>query len=312
MNPRLVSIALGALLAGPLTCPPANAQSAKLELSDGIPLVSVRLDGQGPFNFVVDTGTSCEAIISPRLVKRLGLARDGQTRITDLGGHVTRVLDQVSLGTLSLAGADFHAVRAVVTDLPDGDAVFDGILGFRLFRDRLLTLDYPNQKLVMSDGRLAGSLSPGIVAMKMSGGIPMVDLVAGGATIHAAVDSGGLGLSVPLAVARTLQFAGAPETIAMGKTQVSNFALRGGIVSESIALGGHRFEHPFVEVNPVFPIANLGSLAMADFAVTFDQTSKLIQFASPQTVHRLAKPERPGITRGREMIGLLYVKQSSY
>jgi hypothetical protein len=310
MKPRLISIALGALLAGTLSCPPATAQSAKLDLSEGIPLVSVRIDGHGPYHFVVDTGTSCEAIISPRLVRRLGLGHDGETRITDLGGHATRILDQVTLGTVSLAGADFHSVRAVVTNLPDGDAIFDGVLGFRLFRGHLLTLDYPNRKLLLSDGLLAGSLSPDVLPMKMPGGIPMVDLATGSSTIRTAVDSGGLGLSVPVAVARTLKFAGPPETIAMGKTQVSDFPLRGGVLEETIALDGHRFERPFVEVNPVFPIANLGSRAMADFAVTFDQTSKLIRFTSRHSVHRLVKPARPGAPPAQEMIGVVYVKET--
>jgi predicted aspartyl protease len=310
MYPRPILIALAALLAGASQCRPADAQSARLDLSQGIPLVSIRIDGQGPFQFVVDTGTSCEAIVSPRLAKRLGLAPDGQTRITDLGGQSAHVLDEVSLATVSLAGADFHSVRAVVTDLPDGDAVFDGVLGFRLFQDRLLTLDYPHHKLLLRDGVMAGSRSPDVLPMGMAGGIPVVDLAAGDTTIRAAVDSGGLGLSVPASVARTLKFTGRPETVGQGRTQVSDFPLTGGVLAGSIGLDGHRFEHPFVEVNPVFPIANLGSRAMIDFAVTFDQRSRLVQFASQRSVHRLVKPGRRGDPPEEELIGAVYVRQT--
>jgi len=310
MHPQHTLILLGALTAFASQFPAADAQSARLDLSQGIPIVHVRIDGKGPFLFVVDTGTSCEAIVSPRLARRLGLSPNGQTRITDLGGRATHTLDEVSLETVSLAGTEFHSVRAVVTDLPDGDAVFDGILGFRLFRGRLLTLDYPHHKLLLGDGVLAGSRSPDVLPMRMAGGIPMVDLAAGDTTIRAAVDSGGLGLSVPAAVARTLKFSGGRETVALGKTQVSDFPLTGGVLAGSIGLDGHRFERPFVEVNPVFPIANLGSRAMVDFAVTFDQRSRLVQFASQRSVHRIAKPGRPGAPPEQELIGVVYVKQT--
>jgi hypothetical protein len=99
--------------------------------------------------------------------------------------------------------------------------------------------------------------------------------------------------------------------MAVGKTQVSEFPLAGGVLEGSIGLGGHRFERPFVEVNPVFPIANLGSRAMVDFSVTFDQRSKLVRFASQQSVHRLVKPRRPGAAPEEELIGAVFVKEVS-
>ncbi|HKF48269.1 MAG TPA: retropepsin-like aspartic protease [Terracidiphilus sp.] len=303
------SLLVPAVLLLSVTGPASHAQTAKIDLTGGVPLVEVRIDGKGPFHFVVDTGTNCGAIVSPRLAKRLGLSSEGHAQITDLGGRATHTLDEVSLDTVSLDGIEFHSVSAVVTDLPDGDAVFDGILGFRLFRGRLLTLDYPHHRLRVSDGVLAGSRNHDVVPMTMPGGIPVVDLAAGGTTIQAAVDSGGLGLSVPASVAQALRFSGS-ETIALGKTQVSDFTLAGGVLAGSIGLDGHRFESPFVEVNPVFPIADLGSRAMADFAVTFDQTSMLIEFSSGRTVHRLVKPSRPGAPPEEELIGVVYVKQT--
>src|SRR5262249_49819758 len=68
----LTSLALcvPCLLAGQ----PTGAHTAHFEVSQGIPLVHIKIDGQGPFAFVLDTGTNCEAIVSPRLVRRLGLS----------------------------------------------------------------------------------------------------------------------------------------------------------------------------------------------------------------------------------------------
>jgi hypothetical protein len=60
----------------------------------------------------------------------------------------------------------------------------------------MLTLDYPHRKLLLSDQVLASGRSPGVQPMLIEDTIPVADLAAGGATIRAAVDSGGLGLSL--------------------------------------------------------------------------------------------------------------------
>jgi len=307
MRLRVLSFAAALLMTAACLGQDPAVHRASLDLSRGIPLVRVLIDGRGPFQFVVDTGTSCEAIVSPRLMERLHLAPTGTTRITDLGGRSTHSLDEVELDSVQLAGEEFRPVRAVVTDLPDGDAVFDGILGFRLFRDQLLTLDFRRHKLLLSEGRLAGSRNSDVLPMRMRGGIPEVELTAGGAPFEAAIDSGGIDLSLTQEVARGLKFAAAPETVALGKTQVSSFPLLGGVLENAIRLDGHRFPQPFVEVNPLFPIANLGARAMQDFAVTFDQRSGLVEFASENTVHLLPRPEPVGGTNKEELIGVVYV-----
>ena len=36
-------------------------------------------------------------------------------------------------------------------------------------------------------------------------------------------------------------------------------------------LGSYTFKHPFIEVNPAFPLANFGSCPMQNFSLTFDR-----------------------------------------
>jgi predicted aspartyl protease len=277
-----------------LAAQPSREYVARFSMTQGIPLVQVRIDGQGPFSFVVDTGTNCEAIISPRLAKRLGLRATGRKSITDLGGHGTRTLDTVALNILSLAGADFRAVRAVVTDLPDGDSVLDGLLGFGLFRNGLLTLDYPHRRLILDEGgeegSFAGTRDDHVVPMRMPSGIPLVEIDIAGAKAEAGIDSGALGLSIPASMIGKIRFDGGIDTVAIGRTQVSNFALRGAVLDGAVELAGFRFEQPWLELNPMFSIANIGSGALRDFVVTFDQRSRLVRFSSAGNPHRLVKP----------------------
>ena len=269
---------------------PSREHVARMSLPQGIPLVQVRIDGQGPFSFVVDTGTNCETILSPRLAKRLGLQATGHISITDLGGHGTRTLDTAQLKTLSLAGTEFRTVQAVLTDLPDGDSVLDGILGFGLFRGVLLTLDYRRHRLILQSGSLAGTSGEHLVPMRTANGIPLVEISVAGAKIDAGIDSGGLGLSIPAAMAGQVHFDSGIETVAWGRTQVSSFALRGAVLDGAVEVAGFRFERPWVELNPLFGIANIGSGALRDFVVTFDQRNKLVRLSSAAKPHRLVKP----------------------
>jgi hypothetical protein len=218
------------------------------------------------------------------------LSATGRKSITDLGGHGTRALDAVELKALSLAGADFHAVRAVVADLPDGDSVFDGVLGFGLFRNKLLTLDYPRHRLIIGQGTLAGTRDEHVVPMRMPSGSPLVEIGIADAKMEAGIDSGGMGLSIPAAMAVRFRFATGIETAAFGRTQVSSFALRGAVLDGAVEVAGFRFQEPWLELNPVFGIPNIGSGALRDFSVTFDQRSKLVRFSCVGEPHRLVKP----------------------
>jgi len=294
-----------------LAAQPSREHVARMSMTQGIPLVQVRIDGQGPFSFVLDTGTNCEAVISPRVARRLGLRATGQRSITDLGGKGAHMLDAVELNILSVAGAEFHGVRAVVTDLPDGDSVLDGILGFGLFRSKLLTLDYPRHRLIVEEGALAGARDEHVVPMRMPSGIPLVEIEIAGTRIEAGVDSGGRGLSIPASMTGRFRFGGGMDTVAFGRTQVSSFPLRGAVLDGAVELAGFRFEQPWLEVNPIFGIANIGSGALRDFIVTFDQHGKLVRFAAAGNPHRLGKPRNLSTAfRFDELVGTVVTGQT--
>ncbi len=166
------------------------------------------------------------------------------------------------------------------------------MLGFRLFRDKLLTLDYPNRRLILSSGALPPGAGPNVLPFRMNNGIPSVILAIDSAPVEAEIDSGGQGLSLPDSLAKKLRFEGSTAEIAHGQTQVSAFAVRGGVFQGEVTLAGFRFSHPFIEINPVLPMANLGSGALQDFAVTFDQRSRLVRFDSARAEIHLEGPAR--------------------
>ena len=269
--------------------------SAPINLSHSLPIVKVLVDGQGPFSFVIDTGTSDEAIISPSLARRLNLAPTGKKKLTDLAQSGERMVDTVKLDVLSVAGADFHDAQALISQFPGADHDYDGILGFLLFRDKQLTLDYPHKKVLFSDEPIPSADVAQFTPFQIRQGIPIVTIRVNGQEADAVVDSGGFGIDLPENISGKLGFSGNIAILAKGQTAVSSFLVRGGTMIGEIGLDGYRFGSPFVEMSSIFPMASLGSTALRDFTITFDQRSKLLRLSAAKKDHRVGVPEKDAL-----------------
>lgn len=282
----------------------AAAQTTQMEILYGKPYVDVQVNGQGPFRFVVDTGTGADAIVTPALVDRLALHTVGKTRLTDPSKQGEQRAPMVELERLQVAGVDFAQVAAVNHKLPGEDDTCMGLLGFTLFRQYLLTLDYPNHMMMLEHGALEPDGEQSVLPFRMPDGVPIVALTVGGEPMEAQLDSGGMGLTLPETVALRQKFVTDPVLFSNGESVATRFQLKVGRLSGEVLLGRYVFERPVVEVHPAFPLANLGAEPMGQFAVTFDQARMLVRLDARQTRLRLdelpsrlrlllAPPERP-------------------
>lgn len=192
--------------------------SAVLIFEHGVPMTQVTVDGLGPFTFVVDTGTSNEVVLSKALARRLDLPSTGQKRLTDLSSAKDRLLDSVLLDSLTVAGIEFLAIPALVNELPSAQFPYDGILGFKLFHDKLLTLDFLRGRILLKNESLSPGGDPSILSFRMPQGVPMVTLMIDGQPVETSVDSGGQGLTIPDSLAQTVKLSGKPKVIATAKT----------------------------------------------------------------------------------------------
>jgi predicted aspartyl protease len=289
-------IAAGALTAG-LAFPVALAQdgshTAPLEIVHDRPYVMVMVNGKGPFRFVIDTGTGGEAFVSADLVAKLALQQTGEITLNDPSGQGGRKVPMVLLASLQLAGVEFTGVKAAVHNLGSGDGACQGLLGFALFRDYLLTLDYPNHRIALTSGGLQPDGGRSVLPLRMSAGIPIVSLAIGGAQIDAQIDSGGSGLSVPPQVASRLKFESEYSSLSTAHSLSTRFTLVGAKLDGDVHLGSYTFKRPFVEINPAFPLANFGSAPMRDFELTFDQKNRLVRFTAQRKVLHLSATPSP-------------------
>jgi hypothetical protein len=255
--------------------------STVMEVLHGKPYVMVMVNGMGPFRFIVDTGTGGQAVITPEFAEQLELEEEGEALLNDPTGQGSQKVPFVAIDSLSFAGVEFGDVKAVVHRLSNTDGPCVGMLGFPLFRDYLLTLDYPNLRLRMDKGQLEQDGGQTVVPFRMPEGVPVTTLEVGNLRVDAQIDSGGAGLSLPEQIASRLKFSETPRLFAKGQSLSTRFEIKVGKLVPDIRLGDFTLNQPWVEINAAFPLANFGAVPLQYFTVTFDQRNQLLRLAGP-------------------------------
>lgn len=274
--------------------PAAQIHQAPMIERYGKPYVMVTINGRGPYRFVIDTGTGADALVTPALAQELGLPTVGQALLSDPSGQGSKKAPIVLLQSLDFAGVHFSAVRAVSHPFFSEAGTCDGLLGFTLFRDFLLTLDFPNRLVTLSDGTLAPDGGKSVLPFRMPDGVPLAILkVDGLQPVEAQLDSGGGGLVIPEKLAAQLRYDVDPVVYASGRSVSTRFQLKAAKLASDVKIGRYTFTHPVVEIHPAFPLVNFGSPPMQIFAITFDQHNHLVRFAATQKRFSLTAPPSP-------------------
>jgi len=255
--------------------------STLMEVTHGKPYVMVTINGRGPFRFIVDTGTGGDAIITAELATQLDLPVVGSAHLNDPTGQGGQEVRVRKLDTLRIAGIDFYSIRAIEHALPVGDGACQGMLGFTLFKDLLLTLDYVNGRMILASGELAPDGEKSVLPFRMPDGVPIARLRIGNREIEAQIDSGGAGLSLPERLIPQLRLSSEPTLFAKGESLSTRFQIKVAKLANDVRMGDITLDRPWVEINPAFPLANFGSCPLQHFIVTFDQENKLVRLEGP-------------------------------
>ena len=265
----------------------SDPHSIPMEVVRGKPYVMVMVNGRGPYRFMVDTGTGGEALISNELAQELKLPTVDKTRLSDPSKEGQHYTDVVMIDSLEVAGVEFSEVMAARHRIYGEESTCQGILGFPMFEDYLLTLDFPNQRLTLSSGALAPDGESSVLPFRMPDGVPIAPLRIGDLRVEAQFDSGGTGLSLPERLIPKLKLYANPIAFGLAESLSSRFEIKLAKLISNVQLGQYTFAQPFVEVNPAFPLVNFGAYAMDDFAITFDQMNQLLRLDSSRRVLHL-------------------------
>ena len=147
----------------------------------------VTLNGQGPFNFLVDTGAN-RSCISQTLADRLKIEAGAPVSVRTVVGARMRssvVVDRLQLG----AKTQRHVTTPV---LPMKGIEGDGVLGVDWLKNRRLVLDFNGHGLEITAPMVEAQAENRVVvpARRRSGQLTMVDADVSGRRISAMIDSG--------------------------------------------------------------------------------------------------------------------------
>jgi hypothetical protein len=154
-------------------------------------LAPVSVNGQGPFNFLLDTGanTSC---VSHKLMEKLSLVPGEMARVHTVVGVRERPI--VMLDELQVGPRNRKRVRAPA--LPIKGSEVDGVLGVDWLKGQRLVLDFKGRSLQITKSQRDDS-KPGKVvvvpARRRHGQLTIVDADLSGKRISAIIDSGAQG-----------------------------------------------------------------------------------------------------------------------
>jgi predicted aspartyl protease len=172
--------------------------SIPAEIADHVIFVNVMVNGHGPFRVMVDTGCSV-TLVSPELAEAVGAAvSDPEENIVvaqNALGNPTDV-QRVVLGSIDLGGVHFEGVLAAISDTFDEFSAIhgrrvDGALGFPLFHDLYLGLDFPNHRILLGNQWPANvpAIRAGLPVIEQAG-TPFVQVQVQGRPVDVMIDTG--------------------------------------------------------------------------------------------------------------------------
>ena len=164
--------------------------------------VPVRIGTNGPFRFLIDTGSQ-NTVVAISIAERLALKPDSRAMIISVAG--SRMADTVVLDEIGLGRRSYYGLVAPLLDR--GDIGADGIIGLDGLQGQRVLMDFNRNIIAVDEARrLGGNDGFEIVveARKRSGQLIMTDAVIDGVHVSVVIDTGAEGTIGNRALQRAL------------------------------------------------------------------------------------------------------------
>jgi PDZ domain/Aspartyl protease len=244
--------------------------------------VQAMVDGQGPFTFIVDSGG--HSLISPELVKRLGLKAVGEFQGSGAGEGTATTgfvdIPDIALGAAHLRGQVGFATQVYPPSI-EGITV-DGMVGFELIRRFATRIDYGARTITFTDpARFRPTDAGDPIPFLFYDHLPQVRGFIADLPARLDIDTGSrseLDVTGPFVAAHDLRARFAP-----GVTAVTGWGVGGKVSSyvarlPSLTIGDQTIERPVADLDSVKGGAfsdsnvdgNIGGGVLQRFVVTLD------------------------------------------
>jgi len=251
---------------------------AKFRLAGGaqpLILLPVRVNGRGPFEFILDTGAGT-SLLSSELAVQLAVKIIGSKDGRSAGGKVAVSLAKVD--SLAVAETKVEDVDVGIVDLSQiGKTVgaqIDGDLGYNFLKHFRVTIDYRECEIRFEDPKRVESFARGAqteVSMRLAGPakpLILVDVHANGCgPFQFAIDTGTSTTAIAPELAQQLGLKTSP--VGAGTTGGAPVDFHAGSL-QSFQLGGARIDNMPVVVADFFTMLNAAIGAKLDGIVGYN------------------------------------------
>lgn len=289
----------------------ALSQSAKNQPIAEVPfafdrtsvIIQVKLNGKGPFNMVLDTGSDV-ATIDVATAKELGLnLKPTGQQVTGGGSEKKQVfltqIPQVEIG--SLASKDIYAVAVDLSQSSQKlGKPLHGVLGYGVLKNRVVQFDYPKRMIRFYSSSPYPKADQNfnnerrvMLPFRLGDDSPVIDDVyVNGKKIKAVIDTGGGGTYFAL-MPEAIASLGLEQEISQAEPDSRGVGVNGMITSrkgkiKTLKVGTITVDSPTVifypkgvgKDNRKFGGA-IGNGFLQDFVVTFDYLNKTVVLERP-------------------------------
>jgi hypothetical protein len=272
----------------------SNLTGERVELTidlpaHGMPVVPVIQPGSSAMSYgVVDTGAGA-TMLTPAFAQRNHLA---QRRVPDLQMRdalkKTRDAPDVAhLDALGVGNASFRNFDAVVDELPVLKGLSDQlelVLARPIFRDVLLTIDYPRRKLSIEHGTLPEPNGRDVLPLRSDDhGHLLVPVKLAQEEAWLILDTGHTGQGLLLSRYRliAMRWASTPVEGDEIRSFLGTTRSRIGRMNGDMTIGQYTISRPIVAIAYDDDREFLGADILRHFIVTIDQKNNRIRLASP-------------------------------
>jgi hypothetical protein len=251
-------------------------------------LIESRWDDGRTYRFLVDTGSTI-SYVSPDLAKRFAVKprKDDPTTVqvrSATGGEIE--LESILLRRLSLGDSHFERVPALIFDFRDLSShlglQIDGIIGFPVFRNTLLTMDYPASRLIIAPYPAVFAPLPkqtprvSTIAFNNQQGTPLIPVQMGNESFIALIDTGSDGSLSLNPAGLHPRFANGPRIGTIISSLQGDRRQLTGRLNQDVLIGGHTIEQPVVDLTD--QLSSIGGEFLRHFTLTFDQRRNQVTF----------------------------------
>jgi aspartyl protease len=262
---------------------PAAGITLPMQDFGGRPVVDVRVNGKGPYRFILDTGASM-TVIDAALKAELKLPPvPGMHAAAPGHGPAPEI---VSVESLGVGGATLRGVTAALMPLGQlltGPQAPRGVLSASVFPGHLVTLDYPSRRVLLKRGSLERADSTTTHAYPEDDPVPTVPIRIAGRETRVHLDTGsGAGLMLPVRYLEELPLASKPQPGGTAKIHGGEVAVTKARVDGPITIGRYTLDPAdvsFADIKPGFgpPRGNIGYQVLRNFVVTLDSRNRLVR-----------------------------------